>query len=73
MRTPEEIRKAINHMLDAQVGCNKAGDTVKEGLCSRIADVLRWTLCQPSEFQEQIRKMDELDRLGNAHKKARTN
>lgn len=73
MRTPEECKAAIRQMRSVQEGAAVQQDTTKEAFCSRICDVLNWAQGLPSEFEGQLAKLDEIDRLANAHKKARAN
>lgn len=52
---------------------NRKEARVKAALCSRVVDALRWMLGMPSEFAEQLRKMDEIDKLSDAHRKVGSN
>lgn len=63
MRTPDELKRAINHMVEAKRGLESKGDDVGAAMLSRMIDMAHWWQGQPSEFEEWMRKWDRMDKL----------
>jgi hypothetical protein len=63
MRTPDERKRARRHLQCVEKGFRAKGDDTQADLAKVLLDYEDWLEGKPSQFGENMRKWDEIDRV----------